>query len=85
MARRNSPRRGGRRTKNGDPHQAERRPVSSGTHWRADGQPKSTYRSQGEAFGVADERRAESGVELSVYQCQICGGWHLGNSGGRAQ
>jgi hypothetical protein len=50
-------------------------------HWRADGQPKSAYRSQGEALSVADERRSESGVDLNAYQCEICGSWHLGSYG----
>jgi hypothetical protein len=85
MARRNSPRRGGRRLKGSDNRQADLRPVPIGTHWRADGQPKSSYRSQGEALGVADERRSESGVALNVYQCAICRGWHLGSSGGRTR
>ena len=50
-------------------------------HWRADGQPKSAYRSQGEALSVADERRSESGVDLDAYRCEICGSWHLGSYG----
>ena len=56
-----------------------RQPVSRGMHWRADGQPKSAYRSQGEALSVADERRSESGVDLDAYRCEICGSWHLGS------
>jgi len=50
-----------------------------GSHWRADGAPKSTYLTQGEALSVAEERRHETGVELSVYQCDVCAGWHMGN------
>jgi hypothetical protein len=81
MARRNAPRRGGRRVgrSGGDP--AGRQRVSTGMHWRADGRPKSAYRSQGEALSVADERRSESGVDLDAYQCEMCGSWHLGSYG----
>ena len=57
--------------------------MSFGAHWRADGQPKSAYPSQGEALSVADERRFETGVELNVYQCDTCHRWHLGGSEGR--
>jgi hypothetical protein len=81
MARRNAPRRGGRRISPGDRPRDAVRPVSLGAHWRADGQPKSAYRSQGEALSVADERRAESGVDLNVYRCEICRSWHLGSFG----
>jgi hypothetical protein len=81
MARRNAPRRGGRRVNKREGQPDNLRPPSLGTHWRADGQPKSAYRSQGEALGVADERRHESGVDLNVYQCEICRSWHLGSFG----
>jgi hypothetical protein len=81
MARRNAPRRGGRRVARSDGDPAGRQPASPGMHWRADGQPKSAYRSQGEALSVADERRSESGVDLNAYRCEICGGWHLGSYG----
>jgi hypothetical protein len=81
MARRNAPRRGGRRINKRDGQPDNLRPPSLGTHWRADGQPKSAYRSQGEALGVADERRFDSGVDLNVYQCEICRSWHLGSCG----
>ena len=50
-----------------------------GSHWRSDGAPKAAYLTQGEALSVADERRRETGVELSVYQCDVCAGWHMGN------
>jgi hypothetical protein len=81
MARRNAPRRGGRRVGKSDGDPARRQPLSRGMHWRADGQPKSAYRSQGEALSVADERRSESDVDLDAYQCEICGSWHLGSYG----
>ena len=32
---------------------------------------------------AADERRRETGVDLSVYRCDFCSAWHLGNPGGR--
>jgi hypothetical protein len=85
MARRNTPRRGGRPISRGDSRPDGLRPVALGAHWRADGQPKSAYRSQGEALGVADERRSESGVDLNVYQCDICRSWHLGSLGRRTR
>ena len=56
---------------------------SLGAHWRADGTPKIAYGSQGEALAVADERRAETGVDLSVYRCDFCSAWHMGNAEGR--
>jgi Ni/Co efflux regulator RcnB len=55
----------------------------SSTHWRADGAAKASYASQGEAMSAADERRWESGVELSVYRCGFCSAWHLGQLGSR--
>jgi hypothetical protein len=59
------------------------RPRRLGPHWRADGAPKAAYVTQGEALLVADERRRETGVELSVYQCEVCAGWHMGREPGR--
>ena len=50
-----------------------------GTHWRADGAPKTAYRSQGDALTAALVRRQESGVELNVYRCDVCSAWHMGN------
>ena len=55
------------------------RPESFRSHWRADGAPKTTYRSEAEAHFVADERRQDSGVELVAYRCGFCSAWHLGN------
>jgi hypothetical protein len=49
------------------------------SHWRRDGQPKVRYGSQGEALGAAEERGAEAGTKLSVYQCPYCNGWHMGS------
>jgi hypothetical protein len=54
-----------------------------GSHWRADGAPKAAYRSQAEALSVADERRTDTGLDLSVYRCDVCSSWHMGNAEGR--
>jgi hypothetical protein len=54
-----------------------------GAHWRGDGTPKTSYRTQGEAAAAADERRTDSGAELNVYQCDFCAAWHMGKRGGR--
>jgi hypothetical protein len=51
-------------------------------HWRADGQPKTRFPSEQEAQRAAFGYRLEHGVDLAVYSCDICGGWHLGNSPG---
>jgi hypothetical protein len=59
------------------------RPPSLGAHWRADGAPKTSYRSEREALAMADERRRESGADLNVYRCDFCAAWHMGSSGGR--
>jgi hypothetical protein len=57
----------------------EPRPQSIRSHWRADGAPKTAYRTHGEALAVADERRQDSGAELNVYRCDFCSAWHMGN------
>ena len=53
---------------------------SLGAHWRADGTPKTAYRSERDAWSVADEQRRQTGVELAVYRCDFCSAWHMGNS-----
>jgi len=50
-----------------------------GSHWRADGQPKTAYRSQSDALTASLVRSQESGVELDVYRCDVCAAWHMGN------
>ena len=55
-----------------------------GGHWRADGAPKTSYRNQADALVSADQQRRETGADLTVYQCDFCGAWHMGNRGGRA-
>jgi hypothetical protein len=59
-------------------HEHDDRPFTLGTHWRADGSPKSSFATQAQAAGAADERRLATGVELNVYECDICRGWHMG-------
>ena len=59
------------------------RPLSLGSHWRADGQPKTSYASEPEARAMADERRQDTGVALNVYRCDFCASWHMGNDNGR--
>jgi hypothetical protein len=48
-------------------------------HWRADGQPKSSYRSSDDANRHALQVLLEDGVHLDPYVCGFCGAWHLGN------
>jgi hypothetical protein len=54
------------------------------SHWREDGRPKMRYARQADALVAADERGKEAGVELGVYRCAFCNGWHMGRRGGRA-
>jgi hypothetical protein len=62
---------------------SDERPGILGSHWRADGAPKTSFSTQGEALSVADERRQESGATLNVYRCDYCAGWHMGSSARR--
>jgi hypothetical protein len=63
-----------------EPH----RPLSfSGSHWRQDGQPKVRFAHQKDALDAAHDRARESGIELGVYRCGFCGGWHMGRRSGR--
>lgn len=74
MPRRNNARRDlGRQTESAN------RIAGLGSHWRADGQPKTAYRSQSDALTAALVRRQESGVALNVYCCDVCAAWHMGN------
>jgi hypothetical protein len=76
-------RRKARRRRNVPPQSDAVRRVNPGAHWRADGTPKAGYRSQAEALSVADERRHDTGLELTVYRCDVCSSWHMGNAEGR--
>jgi hypothetical protein len=77
MARRTTPRNGRRRASSTE------RPLSLGSHWRSDGTPKTAYPTQSHALSVADEQRLDFGIDLSVYQCEYCSSWHMGNAAGR--
>ncbi|HMD47136.1 MAG TPA: hypothetical protein VKG43_13305 [Acidimicrobiales bacterium] len=55
----------------------------SGSHWRADGAPKVRYGTEREAQMAAAERGAEGGVDLGVYRCEYCSGWHMGRTSPR--
>ena len=58
------------------------RAQSLGSHWRADGAPKTGYRSQAEAQAAADNRRHVSGSDVDVYCCEFCQAWYMGNRAG---
>jgi hypothetical protein len=75
MPRRNNARNGQGARGGGD---ADRPVPGLGSHWRADGLPKASYASQGDALTAALVRRQESGVELDVYRCDVCAAWHMG-------
>jgi hypothetical protein len=49
-------------------------------HLRADGRPKTSYRTADDANRHALQVRLEQGVQLAPYVCGICGAWHVGNS-----
>ena len=49
------------------------------SHWRADGGVKTRYGSQADAERAALQYRLEQGTELGSYNCEFCGGWHLGS------
>lgn len=83
MARRTNRRSEARRAATTSRAATTNRAPSLGAHWRADGTPKTAYGSQGEALAVAEERRAETGADLSVYRCEFCSAWHMGNAEGR--
>ncbi|HLN17146.1 MAG TPA: hypothetical protein VK277_10410 [Acidimicrobiales bacterium] len=66
------------------PRRRAQRPLKIGSsHWRADGQPKTRFGSEREARVAAAERAEEGGVELVVYECDFCTGWHMGRPSGR--
>ena len=53
---------------------------ASRAHWRVDGSPKTRFSSEDDANRAAFGARLDHGVDLSVYRCEVCGGWHLGNT-----
>jgi hypothetical protein len=54
-----------------------------GSHWRADGAPKTGFRSQVDAQRAANVRQIESGTILNAYSCDFCSLWHLGSAQAR--
>ena len=74
------PRRNSARRSQGQQTHDDRRVAGLGSHWRADGLPKAAYASQGDALTAALVRRRDSGVELTVYRCDVCSAWHMGNA-----
>jgi hypothetical protein len=53
------------------------------SHWRADGNPKVRYPTEGDAHKAGFSYRLEHGADLGAYECEFCGGWHLGASDNR--
>jgi hypothetical protein len=61
------------------PHRASTHssgPVSS--HFKRDGTPKNSYRTQQEARSSAQLAWTLNGVELDTYRCDYCHQWHMG-------
>jgi hypothetical protein len=58
----------------------EHRPLSiqGATHWKADGTAKRRFSSERDATDGAQLQWVEHGVELNVYRCDFCNGWHMG-------
>ena len=53
-------------------------PAPSSGHFRREGVPKNRYGSQKEAADAAHLRWVLDRVELDVYRCDMCDGWHMG-------
>ncbi len=66
----------------GMPKRRVRRPAPprppSPSHFRRDGAPKTRYSTQREAADAAQLRWVLDRVELDVYRCELCTGWHMG-------
>ncbi len=55
-----------------------------GSHWRADGRPKTAYTQSLAAEKVREMELADlddgmASASPSAYQCDHCGRWHVGN------
>lgn len=72
------PRRNNARKSQKQPAEGCNRIAGLGSHWRADGLPKTPYPSQDDALTAALVREQETGVELNVYRCDVCAAWHMG-------
>lgn len=64
------------------PKQRRRRPPPPPSpapgHLRRDGAPKNRYATEREARDAAHLRWVLDKVELDVYRCDVCQGWHMG-------
>jgi hypothetical protein len=58
-------------------------PLPSPSHFRRDGAPKNRYSTEREAADAAHLRWVLDRVELDVYRCDVCDGWHMGKRFGR--
>ncbi len=56
---------------------APAKPTAPG-HFRRDGAPKNRYGTEREARDAAHLRWVLDKVELEVYRCELCHGWHMG-------
>ena len=52
----------------------------SRAHWRADGAEKRRFPTAETANRAALQLRLEEGVDLDVYPCPHCGGWHFAST-----
>jgi hypothetical protein len=71
-----------RRSRPGSPNH---RPLSlRSSHWKTDGSAKVRFSDRAAALSIANQRAMEDGIQLNVYQCDFCTGWHLGSTAARA-
>jgi len=57
----------------------ESRPLGrSSSHFKHDGTPKKSYRTQSEAASAAQLAWTLEGVDLNTYRCDHCYQWHIG-------
>ena len=52
--------------------------IQGATHWKADGSAKRRFATEREAADGAQLQWVEHGIELNVYRCDFCQGWHMG-------
>lgn len=52
----------------------------AGSHFRSDGRPKVTYRTQSEAQAAALRDMHRFGESVNPYKCSDCTGWHVGHA-----
>jgi hypothetical protein len=51
-----------------------------GAHWRTDGTAKTRFPNQQEANRASLQVRLDHGTDVVAYECEYCGGWHLGTN-----